>query len=253
MGFRVTAIIILVTMVIVFLLVRKSPADMGLEPYRSAKTKEPAKNEPAAAAAPQWAGLSKTEALKTLPFWLYAISAVCCGIVAAGIMTQAPTYLTENSVNYAAAMAIFSGAGIFGKLVMGPIIDKVGIQKGTALTCGIGIIALICLSVVPQFGATAANASMVIFPFAIAITSLAPPLLPGMIFGYKDFGGIYGLGNTFFMAGCMIGPMLSSGIRTATGSYLVAWIAIMVVFALLAVTAILAVGTGKKLRAPAAD
>lgn len=53
MGFRVTAIIILVTMVIVFLLVRKSPADMGLEPYRSAKTKEPAKNEPAAAAAPQ--------------------------------------------------------------------------------------------------------------------------------------------------------------------------------------------------------
>lgn len=253
MGFRVTAIIILVTMVIVFLLVRKSPADMGLEPYRSAKTKEPAKNEPAAAAAPQWVGLSKTEALKTLPFWLYAISAVCCGIVAAGIMTQAPTYLTENSVNYAAAMAIFSGAGIFGKLVMGPIIDKVGIQKGTALTCGIGIIALICLSVVPQFGATAANASMVIFPFAIAITSLAPPLLPGMIFGYKDFGGIYGLGNTFFMAGCMIGPMLSSGIRTATGSYLVAWIAIMIVFALLAVTAILAVGTGKKLRAPAAD
>ena len=51
----------------------------------------------------------------------------------------------------------------------------------------------------------------------------------------------------------MIGPMLSSGIRTATGSYRVAGIAIMVVFALLAVTAILAVGTGKKLRAPAAD
>lgn len=253
MGFRVTAIIVLVTMVIVFLLVRKSPADMRLEPYRSAKTKEPNKNEPVAAAAPPWDGLTKGEALKTGAFWFYALSLVCCGIVAAGIMTQVPTYLAENNVNYAAAMAVFSGASIVGRLVLGPIIDKIGIQKGTAITCVIGIIALLCLTMVSKFGATAATISMVIFPFAHAITELAPPLLTGRIFGYKDFGGIYGLGNALFMAGCMIGPMLSSGIRTATGSYLVAWIAIMVVFALLAVTAIIAVRTGKKLRTPAAD
>lgn len=253
MGFRVTAIIVLVTIVIAFLLVRNRPADMGLEPYRSAKTKEAAKNDSAATAAPPWAGLTKGEAVKTGAFWFYALSLICCGIVAAGIMTQVPTYLVENNVNYAVVMAVFSGASIAGKLVMGPIIDKTGIQKGTVLTCVIGIIALVCLAMVSKLGATIATISMVIFPFANAITSLAPPLLTGQVFGYKDFGGIYGLGNTFFMAGCMIGPMLSSGIRTGTGSYLVAWIAIMVVFALLAVAAILATGMGKKLRTPPAD
>ena len=77
------------------------------------------------------------------------------------------------------------------------------------------MISLICLALVPEFGSTSAFAMAVIMPFGSCITSLAPPLLTGQIFGYKDYGGIYGLGNSCFMAGCMIGPMLSSGIRTA--------------------------------------
>ena len=50
------------------------------------------------------------------------------------------------------------------------------------------------------------------------------------------------------MAGCMIGPMLSSGIRTATGSYFAAWVACMVVYVLLALCVNLAINTGKKLK-----
>lgn len=243
-GFRITAVICLVTVVICYIFIRKTPAEMGLEPYRD----EAKKADPAVKAAPAWAGLSKGEAVKTLPFYFYAGALICCGIVAAGVMTQVPTFLTENNVNYATIMALVSGVGIVSKLVIGPVIDKLGIKTGAILTCAIAVISLVCLTLVPQLGAGSAIAMAIIMPFGSCITSLAPPLLTGQIFGYKDYGGIYGIGNSCFMAGCMIGPMLSSGIRTATGSYFAAWIACIVAYVLLAVCVISAMKTGEKLK-----
>ena len=246
-GFRVTALIVAVTAVVVLLLVRKTPEEMGLEPYRK-ENAAAAQKAQAAAQAPSWAGLSKGEAVKTTSFWLYALCLICCGIAAAGIATQVPTYLIENGIDYAPVMAVFSGAGIVGKLVIGPIIDKVGISKGSILTAVIAVVSMVFLAMVSASGAWAGYASMAILPFGAAITSLAPPLLTGLCFGQKDFGGIYGLGNTFFMAGCMVGPMLTSGIRMAAGSYQVAWYVCMVVYALIAIGAVLAVSASKKLR-----
>ena len=246
-GFRVTALVVAVTAVVVLLLVRKTPEEMGLEPYRK-ENAAAAQKAQAAAQAPSWAGLSKGEAVKTTSFWLYALCLICCGIAAAGIATQVPTYLIENGIDYAPVMAVFSGAGIVGKLVIGPIIDKVGISKGSILTAVIAVVSMVFLAMVSASGAWAGYASMAILPFGAAITSLAPPLLTGLCFGQKDFGGIYGLGNTFFMAGCMVGPMLTSGIRMAAGSYQVAWYVCMVVYALIAIGAVLAVSASKKLR-----
>ena len=246
-GFRVTSLIVAVTAVVVLLLVRKTPEEMGLEPYRKEGAADVQKQQ-AASQAPSWAGLSKGEAVKTASFWLYALCLICCGIAAAGIATQVPTYLIENGIDYAPVFAVFSGAGIVGKLVIGPIIDKVGISKGSILTAVIAVVSLVFLAMVPASGAWASYAAMAILPFGAAITSLAPPLLTGMCFGHKDFGGIYGLGNTFFMAGCMVGPMLTSGIRTAVGSYQTAWYVCMAVYALIAIGAVLAVSSAKKLR-----
>lgn len=248
-GFRVTALIVVVTAIVVLLFVRKSPEEMGLEPYRKAGAAEAQKQ--AASQAPSWGGLSKGEAVKTASFWLYALCLICCGIAAAGIATQVPTYLIENGIDYAPVIAVFSGAGIVGKLVIGPIIDRVGISKGAVLTGVIAVVSLVFLAMVPASGAWASYAAMAILPFGAAITTLAPPLLTGMCFGHKDYGGIYGLGNTFFQAGCMVGPMLTSGIRTAVGSYQPAWYVCMIVYAVIAVGAVLAVSSSKKLRAAA--
>lgn len=242
-GFRLTALITAVTIVVVCFLIRKSPAEMDLEPYRSGKNNQ--QKQKTAAAGPGWEGLSKAEAIKTGAFWLYAACLIFCGIVAAGIFTQVPTYLIENGLDYAPVMALASLAMIIGKLIAGPLVDKLGIQKGIAITCLFGAIGLIILLLVPGMGAAAAFTSMLIIPLGTSITSVGPPLLTSKVFGNKEFGGIYGLGNTFFMGGCMIGPMLSSGIRTAVGSYTMAWIVFVIVFLALAGTAALAVKSGK--------
>ena len=245
-GFRVTALITIATVVVVFLLIRKSPAEMGLEPYRSSK-KGQGKGQ-SSTKQPLWEGLSKAEAIKTSAFWLYALCLICCGIAAAGIFTQAPTYLIENGVDYAPVMAVASAAMIIGKLAAGPLIDKLGIQKGTMISCLFGAAGLVVLQFVPGMGKASAFAGLALIPIGTSITSVGPPLLTSLVFGTKDFGGIYGLGNAFFMGGCMIGPMLSSSIRTATGSYTTAWMVFIIIFFALTVTTILAVKLGAKCR-----
>ena len=245
-GFRVTAAIVFVTSLIVLLVVRKAPEDMGLSPY----TKRGGSTDGTASASTTagWSGLTRGEAVRTSSFWFYVLCLVCCGIVAAGVATQIPTYLTENGIDYAPVFAVYSGVGIVAKLVVGPVIDKLGLSRGCLITSLLGMAALIFLVMVPGLGSWASYVSMIILPFGSAITALAPSLLTGMCFGQKDFGGIYGLGNTAFMAGCMIGPMLSSGLRDAFGSYQLAWYACMAAYALITIFTVLASSSAKKLR-----
>ena len=202
-----------------------------------------------AAASSGWAGLSRGEAVKTGAFWLYVLCLVCCCIVAAGVATQIPTYLIENGIDYAPVFAVYSGVGIAAKLIVGPIIDKLGLGRGSLITAILGIGALVFLVLVPGLGEWSSYASMVLLPFGSAIASLAPPLLTGICFGHKDFGPIYGLGNTAFMAGCMVGPMLTSGLRDALGNYQLAWYVCMAAYALIAVSTFMALSSAKKLRA----
>lgn len=245
-GFRVTAAIVLATALIVLLVVRKSPEEMGLSPYRKGSGEAGGTAGPSS---PAPAGLTRGEAVRTGTFPLYVLCLICCGIVAAGVATQIPTYLIENGIDYAPVFAVYSGVGIVAKLVVGPVIDRLGLSRGCLITSVLGMAALIFLVMVPGLGSWASYVSMIILPFGSAITALAPPLLTGICFGQKDFGGIYGLGNTAFMAGCMIGPMLSSGLRDAFGSYHLAWYACMAAYALISVFAVLAAGSAKKLRA----
>lgn len=242
-GFRVTALVVAVTIIIVYIFVRKTPAEMGLEPYRSANKKAAAETT---AAPVLWEGISKSEAIKKGSFIFYALCLLCCGIVAAGVFTQIPTFLIDNKVDYAAVMAVYSGVQIIGQLCIGPLVDKAGIQKGALITSLIACVALVFLILVPTMGASAAYIAMCIIPFGSGIVGLAPPLLTGTLFGYKDYSGIYGLGNALFMAGCMVGPMLSSTMRDVTGSYITAWITFIGVYLLLGISAILAVSASRK-------
>ena len=51
------------------------------------------------------------------------------------------------------------------------------------------------------------------------------------------------------MAGCMVGPMLTSGLRDALGNYQLAWYVCMAAYAVIAVSTFMALSSAKKLRA----
>ncbi len=245
-SFRIAAVVTVITAVIVFLLVRKTPEEIGLKPYRVKLEKRPEVSGQEASALSVWAGATKREAIKSSVFPTCAAVFFCCGLLSAGIMTQLPTYLIEEQINYAAVIAFYSGAAIFAKLVMGPVFDKLGLIVGISVAAGMIVLSQISLLLVPIENGFAYIAA-VLLAFGLTLGTLLPPLLTSHLFGGKEFGAIYGLLNVFFMAGCMVGPVLTASIRTTVGSYLTAWYIFIALAALLAAMSAISIKLSNRL------
>lgn len=226
--YRFTGVLALVVVLFVALVIRKDPSEKGLQPLHKIDSDEAGGAD---AQAQMFVGLTKSEALKTVSFYFYAAAVVMIGMTAAGIMTHVPTFLIEAELDYASIMAIYSVGAIFAQLVVGTFYDKVGMTVGLAGNAAIGIIGLILLSLIHTLGSAIPFIAMLCLALGGCVASLGTPMLTGKCFGNKDFGAIYGLGNTLFMAGCMIGPMLSAAIREGTGNYITAWIIYMCIYA----------------------
>lgn len=226
--YRFTGVLALVVVLFVALVIRKDPSEKGLQPLHKIDSDEAGGAD---AQAQMLVGLTKSEALKTVSFYFYAAAVVMIGMTAAGIMTHVPTFLIEAELDYASIMAIYSVGAIFAQLVVGTFYDKVGMTVGLAGNAAIGIIGLILLSLIHTLGSAIPFIAMLCLALGGCVASLGTPMLTGKCFGNKDFGTIYGLGNTLFMAGCMIGPMLSAAIREGTGNYITAWIIYMCIYA----------------------
>ncbi len=226
--YRVTGIIVLVVVLFVALMIRKDPSEKGIEPLMGKKLGDEDKKEKGE---PALIGVTKAEAVKTGSFYLYAATLILVGMAAAGIMTHVPTYLIEAELDYATIMVFYSFGAIVAQIIMGALYDKIGLAKGVIVNAAVGIIALVLLLSLTLLGTATPYIAMLLLALGSCVSSLLPPLLTGSCFGNKEFGGIYGIGNTFFMAGCMIGPMLSAAVREGTGSYSLAWIIYMGVFA----------------------
>lgn len=236
--YRFTGVLCVVVIAIAALLIRKDPSEKGLTALGAEKAQQ---SNTDSSEKQQLVGVTKAEALKTPSFYLYALSLVFVGMTAAGIMTHVPTFLVEENLDYALIMAVFSFVFIFAQLIMGVLYDKIGVVKGVLINVLVSVAGLVFLTAIGVMGSAAAYIAMVLIALGGTVSSIYPPLITGKCFGNKDFGGIYGIGNTFFMAGCMIGPMVSAAVREASGSYIMAWIIYMVVFVGIFVFGLLAI------------
>ena len=244
-SFRVAAIVVAVVTLVVTAIVRRSPSEIGQSPLTSSDGQPQGGSK-----AKESTGMMKQEAVRTRAFWLFMVAAVCCGFLSAGIMTQVPTYLTESVGDYALAMSLYSAAGIVSKPILGVLYDKLGLKNGVWVNAILGCVSLVVLALVPGMPSLALAAT-VLLAFGTGLGTLAPPLIAGRLFGNKDYGAIYGLVNFGFMGGCMVGPMLSSTIRTISGSYFGAWVTYVGIFLVMAVFSMLALRTSAVQEQPA--
>lgn len=238
--YRFSGILALVIVLLVALIIRKDPAEKGLQALKKENAEAEAQQ---AASAPTLVGVTKAEALKMPSFYFYALVLVFIGMVAAGIMTHVPTYLIEAGLDYAGIMVVYSIGAIFAQLIMGTLFDKIGLVKGLLVSATLAIIGLLLLAMMNTIGSAAPYIAMVFTAMGGCLATLGPPLMTGRCFGTREFGEIYGLGNSIFLAGCMIGPMLSAAIREGTSSYVPAWFVYMAVYAGIFVFGWLAVKT----------
>ncbi len=243
---QIFGIVTAVATIIVFLLVRKTPAEKGLEPYRNS---ESGNNDAKKAAGASWMGVDKKTALHTKAFWAFSVVMICVGLISSGIITQLPTFLSESGLNYAPIMVVYSIMVIISKLTIGPLFDKIGVFKGTVVCSTFLAVSLVLMTFVSGGNTVIAYIATIFYSLGCTIGALTPPLMVSGIFGYKDYGGIYGIANFFFYGGAMLGSIISSGIRTAAGSYTPAWITFLFISIVLILGSLLCSKLAKSLRA----
>ena len=240
---RTESVICLVCALVAIMLIRIKPTDLGLLPYDKKSAKQQSNT---AVSSTSWNGITKAQAMKTPAMWLLGLVGICAGMCAAGIFTMVPTYLTEKSMNYAGPFAVYSAVGIASRLLVSPLFEK-RIVVGSTICSALGVASMVALILCPELPVLA-YLSCGLLSFALASGTLAPPLIIGSVFGNREYGGIYGLFNFFYMAGCMLGPIFSSSVRDITGSFQVAWISYIGVFVAFVVFTMLTLRTAPKIR-----
>lgn len=223
---------IVVPCLIIF--VRNRPSDKNILPYGSNNESKTVKTKSGEESV---VGMTAAQARKSPILYIFLL-AIFAMTFATGAALQIPAYLTDigyGSASAAKAVSGYMAVGIFGKLILGSIVDKIGDKKGTIYICTMGIMAFICFIFAKQ--QMAYYGIIVFYGLASGITSVMPTLLTSKIFGNKDYGPIYGMVVSINRFGGGIGTLLVSLLFDITGDYSIIWPVCMIcmVFTLFAI------------------
>jgi len=222
-------------------IVREHPNDKGLVPLgaKAAEGLDQARLK----------GITLKKFIKTPSFWLLAISVFLMTFINTGMHNNVSIYLTSE-VGYEEGMAtnIFTlilFAGVFGKILLGALFDKKGVQFGMVTCMAAYIIAVV-------FFLYSGNLILAI-AFAIvfglipnAMATVAPPYVTAKIVGVKEYATIFGILNLFYGIGLVTGPVVAAVIFDSMGSYAIAWILFAALSVVLSLAAIIAHRKGKE-------
>ena len=214
---------------VILLLLRDTPEQMGLAPYRSQGKKQ---EERQAAHAAQ-SGVSLFAAKKMPAFWLlifgFFLLNVCCG----GPSNHNVAFLQDLGYSTAFAAAITSGymaVVAVGKIAAGTLFDRLGTPRTALLLCGacIGFPALALFCRIPGIPWVYA----VILGFTGMGPSVGISALVRHVFGDRDFASIFSLASMASTLGAAVAAPLMGVLYDASGSYTLSWI-LWLVFAVL--------------------
>ena len=239
----VAAVSVAVLLPVILLLLRDSPAQMGLAPYQAPGKKQEEGQAPAGAGS----GVSLFAAKKMPAFWLlifgFFLLNICCG----GPSNHNVAFLQDLGYSTAFAAAVTSGymaVVAVGKIAAGTLFDRLGTPRTALLLCaaciGFPVLALFCR--VP--GIPWAYAAF------LGFTGMGPSVgisaLVRHVFGDRDFASIFSLASMASTLGAAVAAPLMGVIYDASGSYTPAWMLWLVFSVLMAACLMGALWKGKK-------
>ena len=224
-------IMLVVNVVLVLLVIKGDPHQLGLEPYGHKKVEETVEGtgqtdqnlEGPARSAPK--DLTLRQAMGTYSFWLFLVAMMICGSGDFFVTTHLIAFVTDLGLsattggNMLAWYGLLSLAGI---LMAGPLSDLIGNKIPIASTFLIRAILLVLL--VKYKSVT----MLYVFAFGFGFTHLmsAPltPTLLGKLFGFSNIGVISGVINTFHHLAGGFWAYMGGVIFDRTGSYQIAFV-----------------------------
>lgn len=224
-------IVLVVGLPVALFIFRRKPEDIGLKPY-GAEDKDVALAGKAQAAPPSAEISISVKESRTKPFfWLLLAGMLFNGVINSGALGQFPPALEElhGPAVQATIISMYSLIGIFGKLMLGWINDKFGIIISTMFGCVTFAFAFVFMLMGKNVAMVYAMA--VVFGMGNAIGTVTPPLIVASIYGSKKYGEAYGITNSITQVGLSVGSLFVASMYDLSGSYNIAWMALLVLTA----------------------
>ena len=199
--------------VLATLLLRASPASMGLQPDGAAAPVSTAPSAPA--------GLELGQVLRSRIFWLLYLA---CGLNCIGTFVPfvhlAP-YATDQGLSRIEGVWLVGLIGVgctLGRFVLGGLADRIGRDRSLALIMLLNGVALAYWSIAQGFVALAIFA-LVFGLFYGGFVALVPAFTADL-FGLRAMSAVLGVLYTSVAFGTLLGPTLAGWVFDSTGSYL---------------------------------
>ena len=213
----VSGIILLVTALMVFLLIRSSPHDMGLRPFYDGSQKKSTKKK---SLIPREEGLPFEQLKKKPVFYLTLLSCFLSACVAYAPFYILVAHLTDNGLGQNQVAQIWSILFLLmalAKILDGFFCDLVGakiVVSVSTISCG-----LACLLFANTRTFAGAMIPTVLLAIGLPLTSILPPLSVGAVLGMKSYDHTVGLAMaTAAVASLSTNPIMNA-LYGALGSY----------------------------------
>ncbi len=164
---------------LVWLLVRNSPAQMGLEPY----------GEEVPSGAPE-APRGQAGGLTAGRRALLLLAALLAGAAGGPGFSHLTMLYTSSGYSslYVAALLSYLGAAVsLGKILCGQIYDRFGSLRGNQFTFGVMILALALCCLAPVSGAVLPFVAITAYGMGMSITAVAPAQWAGDLYGEDHY------------------------------------------------------------------
>ncbi|MEL7565948.1 MAG: MFS transporter [Dehalobacterium sp.] len=219
-------ILIVIACPIIFFLLKPAPDAMGLKPYGEGEKEETSKVTIAAKKITEDdIDISPNESKTKLFFWLHMIGFFGMGLVCSAPMRQMNPYISDiYGATFAAnVIALSSFMGVFGKLLLGYMHDKLGTMKSSAIAFGVFALAFIAAIAGKSMGQNLFYVYIILYSFAAGVGTVSAPLLISATFGTKSFNIMRGITQSPLQAGMSLGGLMVAAVFDITGTYSLGW------------------------------
>ena len=223
----------LVLLVFVAQFLKRDPGQIGQLPYgASPYDGSEVKQEGSVSEA---SGFSRKEAIRTRQFWMLCMAYLSFGISQMAIMVHIVPHATDLGISVIVAaniLAIIGALGLFGRITMGGVADRIGNKQASIIGFALLPVALFWL----QFAGEPWMFYLfaVIFGLGVAgVGGLIPPVV-AELFGMRAYGSILGMVVFAWGAGGAVGPIVAGYIFDTANSYYLAFM----VFAILSIVSL---------------
>ncbi|NLY66246.1 MAG: MFS transporter [Tissierellia bacterium] len=221
-GWRVTykilGIILFVAIVpCVFFIIKIHPKEIGLTPLG---TGESAASSDSDDGGSEKEGMMLSEAMKTIRFWGLCLSLIFISISGLSLMQNISPHLIDvgYSIDFSAnIVALSMGALAIGKMLLGYLLDKLGLRKTSFISSFailFGCIAMLYPKYLLALAVVIAGAGI-----GTSYYTVANPVIAQRLYGRKDYNSIYGFISAAHSLGGIISPIIIGFLYDLSGSY----------------------------------